>query len=92
MTPKYETLQRHVNLAYELMTGLRHDQKSQGYILAAKAWMSLEQELRKLARSEKNISSEPDQPALPITTETPSTEPEQLGAVVDRVLKRVAAK
>lgn len=48
-----ETIDRHTTIAFDLMCALRHDQNSQAYIHAAKAWMALDTMNRKAKRDAK---------------------------------------
>lgn len=83
-----ETAKRHSAIAFDLMVGLRHDQQSQAYIHAAKTWMALDNEVRKLQRAQKKkgpiTSIEPSDTLLPlnlddqtVTTEIPDNAPAQ---------------
>lgn len=67
-----ETLERHATIAFDLMVGLRHDQSSQAYIHAAKAWMHLDSEVRKAKREEKKAAkaATPDIAPVPVEETT----------------------
>lgn len=77
-----ETLERHTQIAFDLMCGLRGDQSSQAYIHAAKAWVALDAMQRKAKLAAKKAAK----------VETPNTEPAGAVQTTDTAPRRGSSR